>query len=331
MAESDSTDPPLRAANSGSATPPVAGRWTHLVGVYDGASKRLSLYVNGVLQATTATMTTGFNGQSGLAIGRQKYNDAFGDSFNGMIADVRVWNRAVVAEDFTGSAVLDEPGMFAPVEVGRYAMEAGFEDSGPWVRDLTPTAEDWGFVESGRVGFGLQLNLDEWNTSADGKTGSASAAGPAVRTDGPFTVSAWVKLADNTVSRAAVVQDGVVRRGFGLGYSRTTDRWALTMAASDSTAGSLIEADSVNAPTLNAWVHLTGVYDPNTGMRLYVNGVRQGTNASMPGWHATGPLRVGRSMFNGTATDFWFGDVDEVRIFAGAMTDAQVTELYHEF
>ena len=103
------------------------------------------------------------------------------------------------------------------------------------------------------------------------------------------------------------------------------------MAPTDVAGTTQVRAASLNPPTMNTWIHLTGVYDPSTGMRLYVNGVREGTNAAMPTWHATGPLRVGRTSNSAAPADYWVGGVDEVRILAGAMNDAQVADLYHEF
>ncbi len=71
------------------------GQWHHAVGVYDGT--RLSLYVDGTLDASAAS--TG-------AIGTNNYNvfigenaQATGRQFDGLIDDVRVYNRALSATD----------------------------------------------------------------------------------------------------------------------------------------------------------------------------------------------------------------------------------------
>ena len=71
---------------------PVQGRWTHVVGKYDGAT--LQLYIDGVrIDSTnvTAGLTGGIN-NNGYSIGKSWGGDYF---FNGSIAAVRVYNRAI--------------------------------------------------------------------------------------------------------------------------------------------------------------------------------------------------------------------------------------------
>ena len=71
---------------------PVQGRWTHVVGKYDGAT--LQLYIDGVrIDSTnvTAGLTGGIN-NNGYSIGKSWGGDYF---FNGSIAAVRIYNRAI--------------------------------------------------------------------------------------------------------------------------------------------------------------------------------------------------------------------------------------------
>jgi hypothetical protein len=76
----------------------TAGRWTHLAGVYDAATKQLRLYVNGMLQSTTATLPNAFNATGGLTIGRRMW-DGGADSFlAGAVDEVRVYNYVVTAD-----------------------------------------------------------------------------------------------------------------------------------------------------------------------------------------------------------------------------------------
>jgi RHS repeat-associated protein len=74
-----------------SVTVPPAGKWTYVVGTWDGASVRI--YVNGVLEATqpAATMVYGAT-STDPQIGR--YNGA---SFGGSIDEVAVYSRALTA------------------------------------------------------------------------------------------------------------------------------------------------------------------------------------------------------------------------------------------
>lgn len=78
---------------AGAAT---TGRWTLLTGVYDAGAKKITLYVDGVLQQTTAVQgvwqTTG-----GLQLGRVRYKNTWSDFWDGAISDVQVWDQALPA------------------------------------------------------------------------------------------------------------------------------------------------------------------------------------------------------------------------------------------
>jgi chitodextrinase len=74
----------------GGTTPSPVGSWTHLALTYDGSALRL--YVNGVQAATLAASGTIQSSSSPLFIGG---NQPYGEYFNGLIDDVRVYNRAL--------------------------------------------------------------------------------------------------------------------------------------------------------------------------------------------------------------------------------------------
>lgn len=98
---SDSTSAtPVRATSN---TAPVAGRWTHLAGVYDTASGTMKLYVDGVPQSATAA-TGGWNATGNYAIGRAKWAGAASNIWDGEIDDVRVYGKALTADQVTDLA-----------------------------------------------------------------------------------------------------------------------------------------------------------------------------------------------------------------------------------
>src|SRR5262249_13940540 len=80
-------------ASSGLGPAPV-GVWTHLAATYDYSSRTMTFYVNGQAAgvATTAPAPGLVNQTvSELTIG----NNLYGDSFKGLIDDVRIYNRAL--------------------------------------------------------------------------------------------------------------------------------------------------------------------------------------------------------------------------------------------
>ncbi|MBI1374968.1 MAG: hypothetical protein GC159_19800 [Phycisphaera sp.] len=140
------------------------------------------------------------------------------------------------------------------------------------------------------------------------------------------TIAAWVKLPNTPQHDWA----GIVTRGDAT--------WRLSLA--DKANGRLsfsINSGSPNdyaastATSLNddKWHHVVGVYSGVT-VDLYVDGQLAGTNSrvssavnrqSRPIWISGNADKPGRELI---------GAVDDVRVYQGAMTDAQVRDLYQQ-
>jgi hypothetical protein len=244
---------------------------------------------------------------------------------------LRVWSK-------------DKAGLFSqPVEY-RFQVRAG----GPAARWLfdTPTAagaDDTGHgntlsllngavTTTGRAGVGSAVQLDGTNDFA-ATGGVVTQPHPdtrvpiTVRTDATFTVAAWVRPdVLGSAQLTAVSADGTRVPAFQLGYDGGQGRWRFAMAASDVDNPSLPLVRSNAAPTVGRWTHLAGTYNAANGaMRLYVNGVLQSQTATLTGgFHATGPVVVGRRIWNGAQSTFFDGQVDDVRLYSFI---PQVTEL----
>ncbi|MER8005625.1 LamG-like jellyroll fold domain-containing protein [Streptomyces sp. NPDC094149] len=87
IADKDGSD--LIRAMATSERPPTVGKWTHLAGTYDPASRKFTLYVDGEEQGS-ATVTGVWNAVKGLSIGRAQYDGTWRDYFAGDIDDVRL-------------------------------------------------------------------------------------------------------------------------------------------------------------------------------------------------------------------------------------------------
>src|SRR5207248_10159623 len=84
-------------ADSGvrSATAIPMNTWTHLATTYDGTNQRF--YVNGVLVKTVVNAGAIVQSNGALRIGGN--NSSFYEFFNGLIDEVRVYNRALSAAE----------------------------------------------------------------------------------------------------------------------------------------------------------------------------------------------------------------------------------------
>jgi hypothetical protein len=90
MAGTDADNPALYSVLSNAA--PTAGKWTHLAATYDGGTKKLTLFVNGIAQTATATLVGGFNATAGFSVGKRKWNGGDDGFLNGAVDDVRFYS-----------------------------------------------------------------------------------------------------------------------------------------------------------------------------------------------------------------------------------------------
>lgn len=223
----------------------------------------------------------------------------------------------------------DRAGQLGPIRTYVFNVNAGGGPSGHWTMD-----DGQGATAADATGaHPATLSGATWTT---GKTGTAlrlansyaQTAAPVIDTGRNFTVTAWARLTGNAASATAVTQEGGRTGAFALQYAKTNDRWALTMAGSDTDGAPAVRALSSAAPRLNEWTHLAGVYDSAARqISLYVNGRLEGTAAVTTPWNATGPLTIGRGKVGGAASEHWPGDVDEVRAYGRAMFADEVADL----
>ncbi|MGW5052658.1 LamG domain-containing protein [Actinokineospora sp. NPDC004072] len=162
--------------------------------------------------------------------------------------------------------------------------------------------------------------------TADGAVGSAVAlsggghvtAPAAVRTDGSFSVAAWVKATEApgpSAVMSALSQDGQSVSGYMVGY-RGSGHWEIYSPVADQ-PGTNDEVLRFQRPlALGAWTHVAAVFDQQAGtMKLYLDGELVGTAPRTRGFNAAGPFAVGRSKWAGSPGNHWTGAVDEVQVY----------------
>lgn len=74
----------------------LSGNWHHVVGVYDG--NEAILYGDGSLVNSNNSMSGDLKGGEGIAIGSLS-DERLQNYFNGLIDDVRIWNRALSTQE----------------------------------------------------------------------------------------------------------------------------------------------------------------------------------------------------------------------------------------
>lgn len=169
---------------------------------------------------------------------------------------------------------------------------------------------------AGKAGNALQLN---------GTNQQVDLGAPIIDTGNSFTVSSWVKLDRTNGFFSAVTVDGTPQSSFFLQFSNEDKAFAFSVGTGRAVA------KGVGLPQTGRWYQLTGVYDAQSNqLKLYVDGQLAGTKNTPRLPAATGNLVIGRAKWQGNPVDFWPGAIDDVRVFEGAVTDAQALSLFQD-
>jgi hypothetical protein len=161
----------------------------------------------------------------------------------------------------------------------------------------------------------------------DGTSNAYATTASVLDTTAPFTVSAWLRLADGDSPAdlenmyTAVSQDGTNASRFLLQYDPEPRTWAFKVRSEDQSTK--VSAVANTPATLGVWTHLTGVWD-GTQIHLYVNGEWHRSTATILSWASTQGFNIGRAKWDGAYVNRFKGSVDDVRAYGRALTAAEV-------
>lgn len=316
--------------------------WQHIVLTWDGSTNasNIHFYVNNSLKdgfpSNGANPTD--NSADILYIGN--YSSPL-RSFDGLIDDVRIYNRALSAGEIsdlyrTGAARLK---VNTPVGSGAQGLASGL--MGYWTfdgKDTNWTSATAGTTNdlSGNNNTGTLTNMSQTSSPAPGISGQAlkfagNAGATRILTPNPMSsfmsasdgsISAWAKLTSTPVGGTCnnVGPNAIVSDAFGGGY---------VALGADSTYGWCGGGfDTVNrfiyTPyTLNTWTYL--VWTHAGGYQyLYKDGVLANFTALGNISNLAFNLQIGAGY-----TAYYFpGLIDDVRIYNRALTPDEILQLY---
>ncbi|MCE6995373.1 DNRLRE domain-containing protein [Saccharothrix sp. S26] len=307
-----------------SVLPGEVNKWVHLTGVYDAATGKVWLYVNGT-RVDDGTLLTPWAAGGALRIGRGQAGGAASGYWKGDVDEVRMHTGAL--DKARVSALYRSfPAPAAPAELPD-------ADAGHWTFDEavgTVAADANGrlpaTLRGGATWIGGRDRAAGW---FDGTSGYAETAGPALRTEQSFSVAAWAYLASGiTTDRTVAGQDGAQAGAFRLGYDATARRWSVVVAPAAAGAQPVsLTSTEVAGPA--DWTHLVVTYEQSTGeLRLYVNGVLSGLRLGVVVPGSAGPFTIGRGKANGGPTGYFPRGIDDVRAYSRALTDGEVRRVH---
>ena len=319
--------------------PLPAGRWSHVAATYDGA--RAQLHVDGVPEGAplavryqqTATETfIGARPEDGGADGRRPSGPTF--LFAGGIDDVQIWDRALTAEELQIVAGRVPPPAAAPIPppayggpgpaprvdavlLARYGLDGDAREavSGADGTLAGPRpAEDRGGAPRGALAFGGKDHVSL-----------------GVRTEPErFSLAVWVRPAragrEQVIFSKASTARGIREKHLELrldGFGRLV----LVVPNASPFAKSVATEQRV-AP--GRWTFVVATYDGETGA-LYLDGAPAAHARIDPFEGSRGPAFLGgRPDANGKRNRLspsFDGRMDELRIYGGALTPADVGAL----
>ena len=308
------------------------GTWYHVVGVWDASSSNLMVYLNGslvVTQNTGASVPVTSSG-SGLKVG----SDSGGTSrWNGMIDDVRLYNRALSAAEITTLYNWH----VSPPSSGLVARWKFDESGGTTALDSSGNSNTGTltngptFTSAGKLGGAVSL---------DGTNDYVDAGNPAsLQITGSFTLASWVYISSfpGADDNAVISKEGAAANtcAFGMNVTRDNGPEQFYVFASPTGACSTgaNHGQRYNSTTLvtGQWYYLTGVYDAAMQtLHAYLNGVpNDGTlGGTVPStvYNTTGSLKIGTRI---DATMFFFnGKLDDARVYNRALSADEIYGLY---
>ncbi|MFC4856936.1 LamG domain-containing protein [Actinophytocola glycyrrhizae] len=280
----------------------------HLTAVYDVAAEPWSamrLYVNGVASGSAAR-GAGWNARGPLNIGRALVAGNPGNFLNGWIDEVRVYSRAVSADEVAGIVVGDG------VTSGTWLLDGNADDSTLKNHGTVGGDPEWAAGQSSNP------NPGDLAVKLNGSNQYVTASHP-VDTHTSFSVTAWVRLDTTGTTATAVSQDAANTAGFRL-QALSDGRW--TFAALQGDGVTVSTATSVDAATqAGVWTHLAGVYSAaDKQLRLYINGAPVGTAQQPDAANAAGAVQIGRAKLTASTYGQYFpGAVDDVNVYSRAL------------
>ena len=323
------------------ATTLSAGNWYHFVNTWD-SSGGLRIYVNGVLDGATSQSTFSASGGSDYVfagLGDSTCAGSTGNYFNGSMDDVRIYNRALSANEVQ-QLYNSTKGSVAAVSPTK-TLTSGLV--GYWTFDGNSTNWATGKTNdvSGQGNTGTLTSMSTTTSTVMGKIGQGlQFDGSADRyvnvgsnldfSSGlKFSISFWVKGNTTQVSGAGLIARG--NGGGGEQYSLDVNAGVFrfyTYLSDGVTVGVNISASE--GPT-STWKHLVVTYNAlaNSGI-MYLNGVSVNsgtTGASLQ--IASHITSIGsRQSASGSYNLPFNGSIDDVRIYNRALSANEVMQLY---
>ena len=321
---------------------PKGDGWIHIASSYDGSN--LKLYVNGDLKDTVSLASkTIDNSTKDFKIG----GIGSGTQFKGEIADVRLYSSTLTDAEIKTLAskinIANEVVQSTSTLVGWWKLNNNsitdsstnsnngtatgttqvYDDYSVDVYDNSTTTDGTFTVTQGKV-EGLALTSLAFDGTDDHVDCNDVDAGTS-----NLSIAGWFKLSSSNMggSTGTLIAkgDNSGNRVWTVFYSAGN---GVRFALSDSGSAFNDEVTSSGAITDTNWHHFVATYEPSTAIKIYIDGVLEGTNSSGISSSlrdTNDDLRIGQ---NSDGAVQFNGQLRDMRIYDYTKSAEQVASLY---
>jgi hypothetical protein len=323
----------------------VTDTWQHVAVTFNGgtvASTAIHIYANGT-ELSHAYDQDGSGAYStdataSLLIGGG-YSAGNGWNFDGLIDDVRVYNRVLSATEiaelyksFGGKTIVASSGndVLRSGLVGQWSMDGqdvNWADTTTEIKDRSGNANHGDAtnmssvsVAPGRIGQALRFDGTDDDISIADAPVLDFGAGAA------FSYAGWFNLdAVNGNEPLVMKSANDISQGYGL-FIHTTDLFNIMLNDATDDCSDYVD---LNTTLTGAWHHYVWSVDTSHISRLYVDGsLRLTTDCSVSGDLSNADDLYLGWMYSGTS-QYFSGKQDDVRIYNRALSANEVTQLYN--
>jgi hypothetical protein len=289
--------------------------WYHVAVTINGST--LNMYVNGKLYVTTSLIDAyALTGTEVLTLATDYGNTVYA---NIKLDEVRVWSTERTEAEIKANMYKELAGSEAGL-LSYYKMSNG---SGAVLSDNQISGTYGGVLSGGYTWVASGAFADNRNAlDFDGSNDYVDCGNSAsVQRNGtqPLTVEAWVKPAGG--AWVAVVSK-LVHTASNEGYSLEilNQNKVSLILGNNSSDWNLVTSNTALTP--GAWSHIAATYDGST-VKVYVNGLLDKSST----W-TNGITDSGTNLLLGSrsGTTFYSGQMDEVRVWTVARTEAEIRE-----
>ncbi len=299
---------------------PPLNIWTHIAVVINGAS--LKMYINGKEYANSSFAPASYQitGNEDLSIATNYWGATFA---NIEVDEMRIWSidrsQVQINANMYKELVGNEAGLLSYYKMSDGAGVSISSNQSVGTYNATLNGGNTWITSGAFLGTKTGLYFDGLDSYVDcGNNAQVQFNGGQ-----NFTLEAWVKpTAGQWGAIISKFQHHAAHEGYSL--EMFSDRRIALLFGNNWSDWKSV--NSTNSLTLNTWNHVAATYDGTT-MKIYINGCLEGTYTYTDGCTDSGtPLVIGSRMGTTVFDTFFPGYIDEARVWAAALTEAQLRE-----